>query len=305
MVKRKNKEIIKSEDSNGKAVTVAVVKPNSSKVKQAQLAYNKAFRAALESGALLRQKLDSYMREQEIWDDNKEKQYQDLIEKLNENEKTLAEGGIKLSEGKEAAIEMRVNREEFRNLISERTAMDGNTAEGQADNARFNHLVYLSIVDEKTGKPFFENVEDYEEKAGEPYSAAAAAELARMMYDLDPNYDKNLPENEFLSDYGFVNDDLRLIDKDGNLVDTEGRTVNEDGRLINEKGELIDKDGALLDEDYKYKVDTKPFLDEDGKEVPLASSGEEPEEEVKEEKATKKSTKQKTKTTTEDAKNAS
>ena len=285
MVKRKNKEIIKSEDSNGKAVTVAVVKPNSSKVKQAQLAYNKAFRAALESGALLRQKLDSYMREQEIWDDNKEKQYQDLIEKLNENEKTLAEGGIKLSEGKEAAIEMRVNREEFRNLISERTAMDGNTAEGQADNARFNHLVYLSIVDEKTGKPFFE--------------------LARMMYDLDPNYDKNLPENEFLSDYGFVNDDLRLIDKDGNLVDTEGRTVNEDGRLINEKGELIDKDGALLDEDYKYKVDTKPFLDEDGKEVPLASSGEEPEEEVKEEKATKKSTKQKTKTTTEDAKNAS
>ena len=83
MADKKTKKIIKSEDSDGKAVSVAVVKPNSSKIKQAQLAYNKAFRAALESGALLRQKLDSYMREQEIWDDKKEKEYEDYVNKLN------------------------------------------------------------------------------------------------------------------------------------------------------------------------------------------------------------------------------
>jgi len=307
MSTRKTKEIIKSEDSDGKAVSVAVIKPNSSKIKQAQLAYNKAFRAALESGALLRQKLDSYMREQEIWDDKKEKEYEDFVNKLNETEKILSKGGIKLSEAKEAAIQMRMDRAAFRDLIGERTAMDGNTAEGQADNARFNHLVYLSIVDEKTGKPFFESVEDYEEKSSEPYSAEAAAELARMMYDLDPNYDKNLPENQFLTDYGFANEELRLINKDGDFVDIEGRTVNEEGRLIDKEGNLIDKDGNPLDEDFNYKIDTEPFLDEDGKKVPLVSSKskEEPKEKIEEEKAAKKRTKSKAKTTTEDAESAS
>lgn len=304
MAEKKTKEIIKSEDSSGKAVTVAVVKPNPAKIKQAQLAYNKAFRAALESGALLRQKLDSYMREQEIWDDAKEEEYNRLVQKLNETEKKLAEGGIKLSEAKEAAIEMRMDRVAFRELIGERTAMDGNTAEGQADNARFNHLVYLCVLDEKTGKAFFENVEDYEEKSAEPYAASAAAELARIMYDLDPDYDRNLPENEFLIDYGFANEDLRLIDKEGKLVDIDGRLVNEEGRLINEEGEFIDREGNLLDEDLKYKAETKPFLDDDGKEVPLAKTKD---EEVEEEKppAAKKKTKPKVKTTTEDAKSAS
>ena len=108
--KTKNKEVVKSEDSNGKTVTVAVVKPNSSKIKKAQLVYNKAFRAALESGALLLQKLDSYMREQEIWDDSKEEEYNNLVERINDAEKTLAKGGIKLSEAREHAIQMRVDR---------------------------------------------------------------------------------------------------------------------------------------------------------------------------------------------------
>jgi hypothetical protein len=306
----KNKEIIKSEDSDGKTVSVAVVKPNSSKVKQAQLAYNKAFRAALESGALLRQKLDNYMREQEIWDDKKEEKYADLLEKMNESEKSLAKGGIKLSEAKELAIEMRVDRGEFRDLISERTYLDTNTAEGQADNARFNHLIYLSILDEKTGKPFFESVEDYEEKATEPYASEAASELARMMYDLDPDYDKNLPENQFLSDYGFVNEDMRLVNKEGQFVTADGKLVNEEGRLVNEEGNLIDKDGNPLDEDFNYILDKKPFLDDSGKDVPIPESEKEEEEEKAEAKkekvsAAKKPTKTKAKTTTEDADSAS
>jgi len=304
----KNKEIIKSEDSDGKAVSVAVVKPNSSKVKQAQLAYNKAFRAALESGALLRQKLDNYMREQEIWDDKKEKEYAELLEKINESEKSLAKGGIKLSEAKDVAIQMRVDRGQFRDLISERTYLDTNTAEGQADNARFNHLIYLSILDEKTGKPFFESVEDYEEKATEPYAAAAAGELARMMYDLDPDYDKNLPENQFLSDYGFVNEDMRLINKEGQFVTVDGQLVNEEGRLIDEEGNMIDKDGNPLDKDFNYVLDKKPFIDDSGKDIPMPKSEEEEEEaEAKKEKApaAKKPTKTKAKTTTEDADSAS
>ena len=70
-----------------------------------------------------------------------------------------------------------------------------------------------------------------------------------MLYDLDPNYDNNLPENKFLKDYSFVNEDLRLVNDDGHLVDSQGRLINEEGRFIayDDKGEeyFIDIDGLI------------------------------------------------------------
>ena len=62
---------------------------------------------------------------------------------------------------------------------------------------------------------------------------------------------KQLPENEVLLKYGFVDDKLRL--------------VNEDGQLINKEDEVVDEDG-LTSEDKKV-VEHKPFLDDDGNEI--------------------------------------
>ena len=109
-----NKIEMTSQDSEGNDISFAVVRPNAARIRRGQLEYNKAFRAALESGALLRQKLESYMREQGLWDDKKEKEYNDLTEKLNQQELTLARGGIKLAEAKEVAVQMRLDRVNFR-----------------------------------------------------------------------------------------------------------------------------------------------------------------------------------------------
>ena len=72
--KTTNKLEITGTDGEGKEITFAIVRPNAAKIRRGQLEYNKAFRAALESGALLRQKLESYMREQGLCDDKKEKE---------------------------------------------------------------------------------------------------------------------------------------------------------------------------------------------------------------------------------------
>ena len=36
-----------------------------------------------------------------------------------------------------------------------------------------------------------------------------------FMYDLDPNYDKNLTENKFLKTYKFANEEDELVNADG------------------------------------------------------------------------------------------
>ena len=229
------------------------------------------------------------MTDQGIWDEEKEAQYLQVVEEIAEKERALQKGGISLSDARDIAIEMRQKRAEFRGLIAERSSMDNNTAEGQADNERFTHLVYKCLLDEK-GKQLFTSREHYETFAAEPYIVTAASQLAEKLYGLDPDYESNLPENKFLTDYKLADESLRLVNKDGHLIDIDDdgveRLINEDGRFVeyDENGEqyFVDIHGEKVSEEGGYEVEFSPFLDDDGKPIVLEKETEE-EEEVEEE----------------------
>ena len=265
---------------DGKEIELCVLRPNVKQRQEGQKVYNKAFRDAVESGAILRAKVNNVMREQNLWDDTKEAQYKQLVEKINSNERKIKSGGIKLSEAKDLALQMRKDRIELRSLTSERSGLDNNTAEGQADNAQFNYWVSTCTVYSDTGKPYFSSYEDYVGRDEDPVTGKAASNLALMLYNLDPDYEKKLPENEFLKKYKFVDEELHLVDKHGRRVDSQGRLVNKDGRYINENGELIDIDGNRVDENGDYVLEFSPFLDDEGK--PLAEENKNAEEVKKE-----------------------
>lgn len=267
MPANEDRKAIVSKDRDGKNITIDVLRPTATHLRTAQMEYNRAFRDALESGALLRQKLDQYMTEQGIWNEDKEKKYQTVNKEILDLEKRLRGGGIKLKSAKRLAIKMREKRDEFRDLISERTAMDGNTAEGQADNARFNSLLIQCLVEEDTDDPLFDTLESYDKKATDPYVISGAGQLAQMMYNLDPEYDNNLPENKFLRDYKFADKKNRLINDDGKLVDDDGRLINDEGRYVDKKGQYIDVEGIPLDKEGDYLIEQKPFLDNEGKPI--------------------------------------
>ena len=194
------------------------------------------------------------------------------LEKIAEDLSSLT-----VLEAADLAKQMRQKRLEFRELVAERTVMDANTAEGQADNARFNSLVQSCLVDD-TGKKIYSSLEDYENSDPHPYAIEAARLLAESLYGLDKDYDKTLPENEFLSQYKFVNEDLEYIDSQGRLIDEEGRYVNKDGRYVDYEEDgttfYVDIDGNRVDADGKPKVDFEPFLDDDGKPVPVPEEAE-------------------------------
>lgn len=271
---------------DGQVKKLAALRPNYKTKQRATLVYNKAFREAVEAGSIVRQKLDSVLRKQDLWDDDKEAQYKELRARLLENERKLAKGGIKLAEAEKLAKQMVQDRADFRELNRDRNELDQKTAEAHADNAHFNYLVSACTVDAETGKPYFASYEEYEE-SDDPVAAHAANALGTLLYDLDDDYQKKLPENRFLLKYGFMNDDMRFIRKsDGKLVDIEGRLVNEKGQLVNEEGQLVDTEGNLIDEEGEYIVDFEPFLDDEGNPVEeKAEETPEPQQEKGEEKA--------------------
>lgn len=253
---------------DGQELKLAVVKPTQEQTRKAQMHYNKSFAALLNSGTLVRSRLEQYVKGQGLWNDEKDAEESALIERIRKNELKLKKGGIKLQEAKDIAIDTRVARMELLALTSDIRSLDNKTAEGQAETERFNYLVSCCIVYEDTGKPYYSSLEEYIENSSDEVARKGANLLANMLYGFDPDYESKLPENVFLKKYNFVDSQLRLINKDGRLVNTEGKLVDENGRYIDSEGNLVDRDGNRVDEDGNYIVEHTPFLDDDGNPVP-------------------------------------
>jgi hypothetical protein len=271
---------------DGKEVTIAVRSPSIEDQKEATKAYNQAFSDALKSKAVVRAKLDDLLIEQGLWDDNKQNQFDNLQTQVLENERKLARGGIPLSEAKTIALEIKKHRDKLRELISVKTNLDTHTAEGQADNARFNYLVSACTVYDNTKQRYFHSLEDYLNRSTDEVALTAAQNLANMLYGLDNDYEGTLPENKFLKQYKFVDDKLRFINKEGKLVDFEGRLIDESGRFIDSEGNFVDKLGNKVDKDGEYIVESKPFLDDDGKPIVIETETNKIEESKKEDEKT-------------------
>lgn len=264
-----NKRVFEVE-VDGKPVKLAVVRPSHRVVDQGQLVYNRAFREAVtpsdgKPGALVRQKVEEVLREQNLWDDAKQARYRELADAVNKGELKLAMGansGLTKLQCRDLALKMARDRAEIRRLTADRNRLDEVTAEARAEQARFNHYVAACTVYEESGSPYFRDAEDYLSREDDPAVLPAASNLGRLIYGLDDDYEKKLPENRFLLKYKFVDEQLRLVDKDGKFVDERGRPVDGRGRLVNERGELVDADGNLLTEDGEYKVEFREFDDE-------------------------------------------
>jgi hypothetical protein len=239
----------------GEELDLIIKPPTNKQLLQAEKVYKRAFREALEDGAMLRKKLSMYMLEQGIWTDEQEKQYTKVIKDINLLDYQLNKGKtpdgkkLKLSEAKEIALSLKDKRSEFRDLITERQDMDHLTAEGQADTEKFSYLVFSCTYDYVTQKPYYTDLEDYEEKSNDPASVDAAKHVGAIVYDIDPEYENDLTENKFLRRFKFANDKNNLVDKEGNTVDRDGKPVDKDGYLLNEEGSRININDLPILED--------------------------------------------------------
>jgi len=221
-----------------------------------------------------------------LWSDAKQQEETELAAEIVEKAKAIEDGGCKLLTAKQHAVDLRIARMKYVQLNSEVNSLDKHTAEAQAENARFNYLLTAALVYNDTKKPVYSGLDDYLNKANESYSLTAAEKYAYLTYNLDENYDDELVENKFLRDYGFADEQNRLINSDGHLIDTEGKLIDEFGYYVNDDGKRVNEDGEIF-------VETKfsAFLDEDGNPVAIPNKKGEEEKKASPAKPTKKKTK--------------
>lgn len=208
--------VVESKDNLGNDVKVVVVKPGAKELEGARLYMNQTFRKSVESGAYLRSKVWEIMRSQGAWDDEKQKQLDELTDRIEENTKKLSVGGT-ISAGKEAALQLRRDRFFLNMLTAYQKQLDQFTVESATEDSNIDFLSSVCIRKEN-GDLVFNDVDDYKNRASEPFAIEAATKLAYILYNVDPDWQKKLPENQFLQKFGFMNDKLELIE---NIVEEE------------------------------------------------------------------------------------
>lgn len=245
----------------GKEEEFEVITPGVRENREAQKEYNAAFNDAVKSKAIPRAVLDEYLEREGLWNEDKKKKIQEIQKCILADELKLSKGGISKSEAKKIALNMRKNRKELQSLYSVRSQLDSNTAEGIAENARFNSLLALCLVYKSNRKRVFNSTDDFLDNLHEEVTNKATQEMVKNITEINLDYEKDLPENKFLVKYGFADDKLRLV-KDGKYVDEDGRRIDEAGRYIDENGEYVDINGNRVDVAGNYVVEFKEFLDD-------------------------------------------
>lgn len=256
-------------ETDGKTLKLAVVEPSPAQLSEARKVANTAFTKALREDAPLTIEIEKIMIKRGIWGEEKVKEIEKIRDQVRADEKILKAGGIKRSEGREVALRISENRRKLRDLLADKESLNNMTAEAQMENARFEYLVSQCVVYNNNGKQYFKDLDDYRKRADSNAAFEGAKLFATINYGLDEDFDKNLPENKFLRQFGYINEDLRYVNEDGKLVDATGKLVDEEGRYVDEDGNLVDIQGNRVDETGELIVETQPFLDDDGKPIVL------------------------------------
>jgi len=258
----KHKVVFKTKDNDEKEVELAALRPSPDNLHSAQRIYNQYFRDAINSSAMLRVKMEKYLKQEGLWTDDHEKDYSDLVSKIKELKLKLAKGGIKLSKARSLAVEIMDVRHQSNVMLAERLVLDSHTAEGQADAARLNYLISVCTVYNESGKTYFSDFDDFLKKMNDDVATDSKRALQDMIYDVNPGYEDDLPEYKFLKEHGFMNDKSELVDKDGHLVDNDGRKVDSEGRWVDNKDHLVDEDGNKIDKKGNLIIKFKPFIED-------------------------------------------
>jgi len=252
---QKIKESFTIKDSDDRELNITVVFPTNKDLQDAQMIYNIKMADLIRKGELLsRNQLDSYLNKLGLWTTEDQLLFIKMQKELREMEKTLITGELETSEGRKIAIEMRTKREIMLSVYNKRSQFDETTMESVAEQHRFNFLITKCAIDTTNGNCVYKNIDDYVDKQNEQYSVDVAKILASFVFGYKKDFMKQLPENKWLKNNNFVNDDGAFVNKDGDLIDNTGRKIDKNGRFVDDNGSFIDIEGNPVDVNGEFLI---------------------------------------------------
>jgi hypothetical protein len=220
------------EEGNNKEVKLCVRQPQYEDVEQADKIYASKVASLVRESVgrklLLRSDLERFLKESGVWTDRDEAKVKELNKEIEGVLNQLRKGGLKVSELRKLCIDVMDRRKEIVQIMNKRQIFDDTTIESIAENERADYLVYSSTVYADSGDNYWDSFEDMKnDKFSDAYRKASTLAV-ELIYNVNPNFEKNLPENKLLRKYNLIDDELNYVDrKTGEKVDRNGIPVKQ------------------------------------------------------------------------------
>jgi hypothetical protein len=146
---------------------------------------------------------------------------------MQDAEKKLKQGKMKVSQGVEIAKQSLRARGDWMVLTMQKSNILNNSADSLAGNHRFNYLVSTCTVYDDDNSPVFKDYNDFltEDNKGSIVPTIAGQNMSKLLYNMDEDFRKDWFEYKFLLKYKAVDAKLNFVDKDGNVVDIDGNPI--------------------------------------------------------------------------------
>lgn len=261
-------------DKDGEKVELAIVDPSWEEQLEAQDKYNMAFKRACDNKALLRPKLDDFLKGQEVWSVEKEAELTTAQRELNDLLYELSKGTTKdhYKELIPHTYKIKAARRKVNEIVNVRDQYFANTAEGQAENMRFACLLASAVVYKDSGKRYWPTVEAYLADSSTDIASEAATQYAAAITGTSGNPQADLPENRVLQKLELMDKNFHYL-REGDkkpyapVKDDDGSyraiLVDEEGRFINEEGEPIDINGHRVNEKGQFSLEVWGISDKE------------------------------------------
>ena len=208
----KMEKLFEALDENDVLREGRVITPTQETVVNGQEVYNKAFRDALDSGTLLTARFAKVLEEQGLWSESKDKRITTLFLLIKKYENKLADKKQSEEEAQAHAIKVREFRKELNELSEVQSSFSNQTAEGQADDERYNYYCTQCILDKTTNKPYYTDTKDFIKRSGSDFGNEGVQLFGYMLHNVDVNYQEKLPEEIFFKRFGEPTADLTEAD---------------------------------------------------------------------------------------------
>lgn len=223
-----SKDFIVKKDSV--ELKLSIKMPTFADITEADIIYSQKIAELIKNSdnkkLLLRQELEAFLKKEGIWTDKDIKHIEKLQKEVELLKKKLDRGGLKLSEGRKIAIDMMNKRSEVFETLKKRQSFDFATVESVAEACRTEYLIFCGVVYSENGQKFWVDFESMQnDKQSDVYRQGYVNALD-VIFGVNSNIEKSLPETKWLLNKGFLNDELRYIDpKTKNFVTEDGNPI--------------------------------------------------------------------------------
>lgn len=196
--------IFNTTDVDGNDLVLVFKRPNQKILSKSELVYREKYSEAFRKGLLLNAEVIETMKKRGLWDESKEREADEMRNKISELEEKLKDPGLDNEAGDAICKEILEARTALMAHNRMFTSVTDNTVESCANEERNQFLTAECVYNNKTGKKVYKDIEDFKNRLDEAatsdsYREAVIASLEVVVgRDLSSDLTEEYAENKWL-----------------------------------------------------------------------------------------------------------